>query len=56
VHALAGQPGPALDALAKALKAGYPPQFAQDDPDLKALSKDRRFEALMRDFRSPSSR
>lgn len=55
VHALAGQPGPALDALGKALKAGYPPRFAQDDPDLKALSKDRRFEALMREFRPAPS-
>jgi serine/threonine protein kinase/tetratricopeptide (TPR) repeat protein len=56
VHALAGQPGPALDALAKSLKAGYPPPFARDDPDLKALSKDRRFESLLREFRSAASR
>ena len=55
VHALAAHPGPALEALGKALKTGYPCRFAQDDPDLKVLSKDRHFETLMKEFQPARS-
>jgi serine/threonine protein kinase/tetratricopeptide (TPR) repeat protein len=45
-HTLAGQHEPALQALRAAFKAGYPPAFSRNDPDLKGLSADPRFTAL----------
>jgi eukaryotic-like serine/threonine-protein kinase len=52
VRALARQDDQAIAALRKAFKAGYPARFAQDDPDLKRLSADARFRALVEESRS----
>jgi serine/threonine protein kinase/tetratricopeptide (TPR) repeat protein len=51
VHALAGQNEEALQALGKAFKAGYPAQFAKDDPDLRSLAGNPRFKALVQEAR-----
>jgi eukaryotic-like serine/threonine-protein kinase len=51
VRMLAGQDDEALAALRKALTAGYPARFAQDDPDWKRLAGDPRFQALVRESR-----
>jgi tetratricopeptide (TPR) repeat protein len=51
VHALAGQNEEALQALGKAFKAGYPAQFAKDDPDLRSLAANPRFKALVQEAR-----
>jgi hypothetical protein len=51
VRMLAGQDDAALAALRKALAAGYPARFAQDDPDWKRLAGDPRFQALVRESR-----
>jgi hypothetical protein len=45
---LSKRPDQAYDALRQAFEAGYPPRFAQDDPDLKALWKESRFTDLTR--------
>jgi len=50
-HALAGEKDAALQALGKSIKAGYPPAFAKDDPDLRGLAGDPRFEALVKEAR-----
>ncbi len=50
-HALAGHTEEALQALGKAFKAGYPPQFAKDDPDLRTLAGNARFKALVQEAR-----
>jgi tetratricopeptide (TPR) repeat protein len=51
-HALAGHKDEALQALRKAFRAGYPAAFAKDDPDLRSLSTDPRFTAMMQETRS----
>jgi tetratricopeptide (TPR) repeat protein len=51
VRALAGHDDQALVALRKALKAGYPARFAEDDPDLKRLARHSRFKSILREFR-----
>ena len=50
-HALAGHTDEALQALGKAFKAGYPPQFAKDDPDLRTLAGNARFKTLVQEAR-----
>ena len=50
-HALAGHTDAALQALGKAFKAGYPPQFAKDDPDLRTLAGNARFKQLVQEAR-----
>lgn len=46
-HALAGHTDEALQALRAAFKAGYPAAFSRNDPDLKSLSGDQRFRAMI---------
>ena len=50
-HALAGEKEAALQSLGNSIKAGYPAAFAKDDPDLRGLAGDPRFEALMKEAR-----
>ena len=54
-QALAGHKDEALQSLRKAFKAGYPAAFAKDDPDLKVLKGDPRFETLVQENR-PAAR
>jgi tetratricopeptide (TPR) repeat protein len=49
-RALAHHDDQAIAALRKAFKAGYPAGFARDDPDLKRLGRDPRFQALIKEF------
>jgi tetratricopeptide (TPR) repeat protein len=55
VRMLAGQDNEALAALRKALNAGYPARFAQDDPDWKRLVGDSRFKALVKESRTATA-
>jgi tetratricopeptide (TPR) repeat protein len=48
VHALANRPSEALRSLKEAFEAGYPVSMAASEPDLKALSSDRRFTELLK--------
>jgi serine/threonine protein kinase/tetratricopeptide (TPR) repeat protein len=50
-YALAEQKDDALRTLEKSLKAGYPAAFAKNDPDLRGLSGDPRFQALVKEAR-----
>jgi serine/threonine-protein kinase len=53
VQALGGQDDRAIEVLQNAFKAGYPPRFAQDDPDLKQLATNARFRALVEEAARP---
>ena len=47
---LGGRTAEALAALGAALKAGYPLSSAQNDPDLRSLSSDPGFKALVEQY------
>jgi serine/threonine protein kinase/tetratricopeptide (TPR) repeat protein len=49
-RALARHDDQAIAALRKAFRAGYPAGFARDDPDLKRLGQNARFQALLKEF------
>jgi serine/threonine-protein kinase len=56
VHELAGNRAGALDALARALKAGYPPREIAVDPEFIGLRSDERYQRLIAAFTPASSR
>ena len=43
-----GESGPALEWLAKAMRAGYSPEMVMQQPDLDDLHADSRFQALVK--------
>ncbi len=51
VQALAGHPEEALKTLREAFRKGYPPDDAENDPELKSLWTRPEFEKLVREFR-----
>jgi tetratricopeptide (TPR) repeat protein len=56
VRALAGQDDRAIEDLRKVFKAGYPARFAQDDPDLKRLASNPRFQSLVEEATRSATR
>jgi tetratricopeptide (TPR) repeat protein/TolB-like protein/tRNA A-37 threonylcarbamoyl transferase component Bud32 len=51
IEAIAGHPEEALKALREAFQKGYPTADAENDPELKSLRSDPRFERLVEEFK-----